>query len=69
MQSCQPHKWEIAKKNITIPLALFGGPVSAGEKRSIDFNFHFKKEIDIWEYNLNLLNRRHRYTAIGTLAF
>jgi hypothetical protein len=54
---------------ITIPLELFGGPATPGEKRFIDFNFHFKKEVYTWEYNLNLLNWRHRYTAIGTLEF
>ena len=54
---------------ITIPMELFGGPAQPGEKRFIDFNFHFKKEIYTWEYNLNLLNWRHRYTSIGTLEF
>ncbi|MBR4673021.1 MAG: DUF4838 domain-containing protein [Victivallales bacterium] len=54
---------------ITIPLELFGGPATPGEKRFIDFNFHFKKEVYTWEYNLNLLNWRHRYTSIGTLEF
>ena len=54
---------------ITIPLALFGGPGKPGEKRFIDFNFHVQKTTYTWEYNINLLNWRHRYTAIGTLEF
>ena len=54
---------------ITIPLQLFGGPAQPGEKRLIDFNFHFKKDVYTWEYNLNLVNWRHRYTSIGTLEF
>ena len=60
---------EPAVSKFTIPLALFGGPAKSGEKRFIDFNFHFKKYVYTWEYNLNLLNWRHRYTAIGTLEF
>ena len=54
---------------IRIPLALFGGPAVKGEKRMIDFVFHVKKYCYTWEYNINLLNWRHRYTSIGTLEF
>lgn len=54
---------------MTIPLALFGGPVKPGEKRFIDFNFHYKGQVYTWEYNINLLTWRHRYTGIGTLEF
>lgn len=52
-----------------IPLALFGGPVKQGEKRMIDFVYHVKKYCYTWEYNINLLNWRHRYTSIGTVEF
>ncbi|MBR7139466.1 MAG: DUF4838 domain-containing protein [Lentisphaeria bacterium] len=54
---------------ITIPLALFGGPAAKGERRHIDFVYHVKKYCYTWEYNINLLNWRHRYTGIGTLEF
>ena len=54
---------------ITIPLALFGGPVTKGEKRLIDFVYHVKKYCYTWEYNINLINWRHRYTSIGTVEF
>ena len=54
---------------ITIPLALFGGPAAKVEKRHIDFVYHVKKYCYTWEYNINLLNWRHRYTGIGTLEF
>ena len=55
---------------IAIPLALFGGPAEPGEKRFIDFNFHKGKSgTYTWEYNINLLNWRHRYTGIGTIEF
>ena len=54
---------------IRIPLSLFGGPATKGEKRMIDFVFHVKQHCYTWEYNINLLNWRHRYTSIGTLEF
>lgn len=54
---------------MTIPLALFGGPVKKGEKRMIDFVYHVKNYCYTWEYNINLTNWRHRYTGIGTVEF
>lgn len=54
---------------MTIPLALFGGPTKKGEKRMIDFVYHAKKYCYTWEYNINLTNWRHRYTGIGTIEF
>ena len=54
---------------MTIPLALFGGPVTKGEKRMIDFVYHVKQHCYTWEYNINLTNWRHRYTSIGTVEF
>ena len=54
---------------ITVPLALFGGPVTKGERRLIDFVYHVKKYCYTWEYNINLINWRHRYTSIGTVEF
>ncbi|MBE6386259.1 MAG: DUF4838 domain-containing protein [Lentisphaerae bacterium] len=54
---------------MTIPLALFGGPVKKGEKRFIDFVYHTKSYCYTWEYNINLINWRHRYTGIGTVEF
>ena len=44
-------------------------PVKPGEKHFIDFNFHYKGQAYTWEYNINLLNWRHRYTGIGTVEF
>ena len=54
---------------MTIPLALFGGPAAKGEKRMIDFVYHVKQHCYTWEYNINLTNWRHRYTSIGTIEF